>query len=204
MAIRQVEGCARQNVKVIESDKRKIMSSGTPPRTNAVRPGQFTIPLMTRIRECIKDDLLALEWFGMFTEHRQVIRSAFDAQMRGDNLMLIAEANRFPVGQIWIDVAKKRQDSIGLLWALRVFPAMQNLGIGTHLIAAAEELLRECELTFAELGVNKENTNACRLYERLGYKFVGQEYEQNSYTTPDGVLICIPADNWVRRKDLRR
>ena len=56
---------------------------------------------------------------------------AFQRQQRGEVLMLVAEANRFPIGQLWIDLVKKQEESIGIIWALRVMPAFQNLGVGS-------------------------------------------------------------------------
>jgi ribosomal protein S18 acetylase RimI-like enzyme len=165
---------------------------------------QFTIPLAVTVRICVRDDLPNLEWFGLFTAHREVILSAYERQERGENLMLVAEANRFPVGQVWIDLAKKSAESVGVLWAVRVIPCLQNLGIGTRLMGSAEWLLRGWGFAYAELGVEKDNLGARRLYERLGYSVVGTEYEEYCYTTPDGTSMHVPVDEWILRKDLGR
>ena len=41
------------------------------------------------------------EWFGLFTDHRKMILAAYDSQERGEALMLVAETQGFPVGQVW-------------------------------------------------------------------------------------------------------
>src|SRR3954471_16319232 len=64
----------------------------------------FTLPLHVDIRMCVKDDLADLEWFGLFTEHREIFLREFARQERNENIMLIAEANTLPIGQVWIDL----------------------------------------------------------------------------------------------------
>jgi len=163
---------------------------------------QFTVSVPVTIRVCRKDDLPALEWFGMFTDHREMILAAYASQERGEALMLVAETQGFPVGQVWIDLTLERVDATGVLWAVRVFPTLQNRGIGTRLMVAAEDVLRCRGCTAVELGVEKENLPAKRFYERQGYRVVADTQEEYSYTTPDGVLVCVPTEQWILRKAL--
>jgi len=163
---------------------------------------QFTVSVPVTIRLCRKDDLPALEWFGMFTDHRAMILAAYDSQERGEALMLVAETQGFPVGQVWIDLTLERIDATGVLWAVRVFPTLQNRGIGTQLMVAAEDVLRCRGCTAVELGVEKDNLQAKRFYERQGYRVVGDTQEEYSYTTPDGVLVRVPTEQWMLRKVL--
>jgi ribosomal protein S18 acetylase RimI-like enzyme len=163
---------------------------------------QFTVSVPVTIRLCRKDDLPALEWFGMFTDHREMILAAYDSQERGEALMLVAETQGFPVGQVWIDLTLERVAATGVLWAVRVFPTLQNRGIGTRLMVAAEDVLRCRGCTTVELGVEKENLPAKRFYERQGYRVVADTQEEYNYTTPDGVLVCVPTDQWILRKAL--
>ncbi len=166
--------------------------------------GQFTIAVNVAIRPCALEDLPHLEWFGLFTPHREIIHSAFKRHERGENLMLVAEANHFPVGQVWIDLARKGAESIGVIWAMRVIPGLQNLGIGTHLLTAAEQVLRNRGYARAEVSVEKNNTGARRLYERQGYHMVNEAGEEYSYTTPDGVPTRVTLEKFVMHKELRR
>lgn len=171
-----------------------------------VRDGELFQPwqvqIQARIRPCVRADLPKLEWFGMFTPHQGLIQEAFERQEKGENLMLVAEVNDFPAGQIWIDQARKRAEAAGVLWAMRVFPAMQKLGIGSRLLQAAEGVLAASEYAWAELSVAKENPSAKAWYERRDYRVTDEEVNQYSFTTPDGFEARIAEDAWVMRKPL--
>jgi ribosomal protein S18 acetylase RimI-like enzyme len=163
----------------------------------------FSLHLHVDIRVCVKDDLADLEWFGLFTEHREIFLRVFESQAKGENLMLVAEANTLPIGQIWIDLIKRKEESAGFIWALRVIPWLRNMGVGGRLMTAAEERCLAHGFAYAELGVEKENHEAKRFYERLGYRMVGSMLDEYSYTSPQGQLIQVPMDVWVLRKKLR-
>ena len=165
---------------------------------------EFGIKLDVRVRLCVEDDLPQLEWFGLFTEHREIIESAFARQARGDNLMLLAELNRFPIGQVWIDLAKRRYRECALLWAMRVLPPLQGQGIGSRLLRSAERVIRARGFPAVEVGAERSNPAARRFYERQGYRVIGAEQETYSYTSPWGVPITVRLDEWVLRKTLAR
>lgn len=162
---------------------------------------RFPVTLEATIRLCRIDDLDQLEWFGLFTPHRQLIRDAYKAQQHGDGLMLICELNGFPVGQIWIRLAPQPPGS-GLLWALRVLEPLRGLGLGTRLIAAGETALLRHGCRRAEIGVEKDNPRARHLYERLGYKIDREEKEGQTYVTADGRSETRPIDQWILTKPL--
>ncbi|MGE5592855.1 MAG: GNAT family N-acetyltransferase [Betaproteobacteria bacterium] len=54
-----------------------------------------------------------------------------------------------------------------------VMPAWRNQGIGTMLLAAAQETAKAAGLTKCSLDVELGNTEARKLYERLGYRGAG-------------------------------
>lgn len=163
---------------------------------------RFQITLSAEIRRCAESDLPLLEWFGMFTSHREIIRATFDRQRRGEGLMLVADVNGFPGGQIWIDLTKKKDRATGVIWALRVFPIFQGHRLGTRLVRAAESALRRRDYAAAELGVETDSDTG-GFYERLGYRPVGTLVEECRYTTPAGERVRIDVDQIVYRKSLR-
>jgi len=163
---------------------------------------QFAINLPIIIRTCRENDLSDLEWFGLLTEYRQTIRNAFQRYQKGEIIMLIAEADHFPIGQLWIDLTKRREQSIGFLWSLRVFIPFQNLGIGTRLIASAEQQLKAQRFRISELSVEKDNSRAQRLYQRLGYQIVRDNLEVWEYTPPNGTPVQVRSDVWILHKFL--
>jgi ribosomal protein S18 acetylase RimI-like enzyme len=69
-------------------------------------------------------------------------------------------------------------------------------GIGTALIAAAEEYAREWRRPHIGLGVAPDNVGARRLYERLGYQLWSQEQVLDEWTEKDadGNVTAIHRD----------
>lgn len=161
----------------------------------------FSLALTVTIRHARREDLRPLEWFGLITPYRELMERSFARAERGEVAYLVAEVNGFPVGQAQVDLTKYQ--GVGLIWALRVIPTMQGLGIGTKLIEAAEGLLRERGFHTAEIGVEIDNTAAKRLYERLGYVTVREVNESWDYTTPDGEHFIVNEHGWDMHKPLR-
>jgi ribosomal protein S18 acetylase RimI-like enzyme len=160
------------------------------------------MPLLAAIvvRACEPEDLPLLEWYGLFRDHRELFADAFARHLAGENVMLVADLHGFPVGQAWIDLVKHRDERAGYIWAVRVFPFLRRLGIGTHLMHAAETVLGRHGYRCAEVGVEKDNHDARRLYERLGYMLVGDVREEYGLTTPDGIRANYVVDQWLLRK----
>lgn len=162
----------------------------------------FRVCLDVEIRPCTGSDLRSLEWFGLFTAHRALFEEQFRRHLRGENLMLVADANGFPAGQVWIDLEKHADERMALLWALRVFPVLRGAGIGTRLLAAAERLARHRGFRALEIGVEKDNPAARRLYEARGYRLCGEVAEPWGYVTPDGDEVRHVSDQWMLRKGI--
>jgi len=149
---------------------------------------ELNFSLNIKLRFCVEQDLEKLEWFGMFYEHREIFRDQFQRHLKNENLMLIAEFNEFPVGQVWIDVKTFSEESTALIWALRVHPIMQNLGLGTFLIKKAESIINAAGYNYSQIEVEKNNVRAKLLYERLGYNVIKEVNETSSYSSPDGQI----------------
>lgn len=163
---------------------------------------RLTLSLEVTLRRCVAEDISLLEWEGMFTAHRELIAEAWRRHLAGENVMLVAEAQRFPIGQIWVDLTRKGAQSIGLLWALRVLPGFQGLGLGSRLLAAAEQVILSHGLRIAEIGAEQHNPAARRLYERCGYRVFAEELNAYEYTTPEGQLVRMAAPQWILHKTL--
>jgi RimJ/RimL family protein N-acetyltransferase len=50
--------------------------------------------------------------------------------------------------------------------------------------------------------VEKDNPDARRLYERIGYSLVGEVQEEYGITTPEGIRASYTVDQWLLRKSL--
>jgi hypothetical protein len=49
-----------------------------------------------------REDLPKLEWYGKYTHFRRVFERTYEEQLRGRRLMLLADVNGFPIGQLFI------------------------------------------------------------------------------------------------------
>ena len=175
-----------------------------PRPTDETMETHFPLELELKIRHCARQDLSQLEWFGLYTEHRQLIEDAFRRQQAGEVIMLLADLDGFPVGQAWLDLTARSADSVGVIWALRVFPLLRNHGIGSRLMIAAERLLFEKGYRWSELTVDQQEPRARRLYERLGYRWLGSTEGLLSYTTPEKKSVALNLQLWILRKPLRQ
>lgn len=136
--------------------------------------GSFSVSLVMRVRPCTGADLSQLEWFGLFSPHRALIRDVFRRQGRGETLILVVDSQGVAVGQVWLDFVEKREQGAGVLWALRVMPGFQGAGLGTRLVHASEREMAARGLRVSDLEVEKDNTHALAFYLRLGYQVVGE------------------------------
>jgi GNAT superfamily N-acetyltransferase len=146
-------------------------------------------------------DALKLEWNGAFTAHRQIIAEAFESHARGDGLVLVGVVCGFPVAQLWVKLAG---GSVPRFWALRVMGGFQGLGLGTRLLRFGERSLVSRSHGVCEIGVERSNAAARRLYERLGYRTSYQQLETYCYGTPWGEVRSGVADQWILQKRLHR
>lgn len=80
--------------------------------------------------------------------------------------------------------------------ALAVFAKGRNQGIGSLLMAAAEDQARKYGFDEMSIQVYGQNTGAVRLYEKLGYGFVASEpvrlHPSPPYYTGDVLLLKKP------------
>ncbi|NJL95561.1 MAG: GNAT family N-acetyltransferase [Anaerolineae bacterium] len=150
-------------------------------------------------------DLPKLEWMGEYTHFRRVFQKTFREQQLGERLMLVAEFNDFPIGQIFVLLRDKNSwtRDRGYLYSLRVMRPFQGLGIGTALIRQAEGLLHAQNIRWALIAVAKENNVAKRLYEREGYIIYAEDEGHWSYENHEGEIIHVHEPCWMLEKRLR-
>ncbi len=130
-----------------------------------VRNASLTIELT--IRDLTLDDLADAGWSGS-PEHLASLAAQTAAV--GTRVLTITAAGR----PIAIGVAsQQRQPGVGWVSSLSVHEQWQSLGVGTILIGALEDVLREQGLATVGLSVELDNPDAARLYRRLGYAATG-------------------------------
>jgi ribosomal protein S18 acetylase RimI-like enzyme len=142
---------------------------------NAETLDRFDLSLDAVIRPCRRDDLSSLEWFGMFSFQRPVLRSTYEKHERGEVVMLVAVVNQVAAGLTWITLDRLDTDATAVFCAVRVHPLLQNRGIGSRLLRVCEERALRLGFRLAELSVEEGNIGAYRLYDRLGYRWVDSQ-----------------------------
>lgn len=159
------------------------------------------------IRPADLADLEGLEWFGQYAHYRRLFRETWHDQQRGLRLMLIADFNRFPVGQIFLQLQSSRptpdQTTRIYFYALRVLEPFQRMGIGTALLHAAEAFAGRQNYGWATIAAGKDNPAARQLYERHGYAVCGEEEGDWSYLDQHGRTRYVHEPCWVLEKSLR-
>lgn len=75
-----------------------------------------------------------------------------------------------------------------------VLPQYRGFGIGTKLLNFVSEYVFEHGCSFISLEVRKSNAEAVKIYEKLGYKTVGER--KNFYSDPpeDGIIMTLYKD----------
>lgn len=79
--------------------------------------------------------------------------------------------------------------NVGLVYLLYVLPEYWGCGVGTRLMSAAMDKMRDLRLTEAILWVLRDNTHARQFYEKLGWTFSGRTTSQ-SYGGVELEALC--------------
>ncbi|HEY3289617.1 MAG TPA: GNAT family N-acetyltransferase [Anaerolineae bacterium] len=124
-----------------------------------------------------------------------------EQQDRSEAYVAIAEYDGIAVGRVALDFKLKADRGAAFLMAAHVEPEYQSRGIGTALFNHLEQVARQHGFGAMMLHVGKENPNARRLYERLGYLVCGEEVNRWSHRDGDRIIEHTE-DCWLMRKDL--
>ncbi len=161
------------------------------------------------LRPLEERDLPALEWNGEYLHFRNLFRQAYEDMRLGTRLLLVVEHRPSGeiVGQIflqWNSSDPRFADGWrrGYLYSLRVKSAFQRRGLGTMLMDAAEERLRQRGMDTASIGVEKDNRDARSLYERQGYRIIAEDPGCWSYIDHLGRRQEVSEPAWLMEKKL--
>ena len=134
---------------------------------------------------------------GACLRHRLVVSDRLARQGRGECLYLVAWEGGAPTGQALLHWRRPQAlttipglDGLPYLEDVFVLPERRDRGIGTALLAAAQEAVATRGATGITLAVSVTNHGARRLYERLGYFDPGIPPHRQSAAEhgPDGVV----------------
>ncbi len=117
--------------------------------------------------------------------------------------ILVAELDGEVVGTVSTTHLRLQLPDSLRMFALDVGPAFRRQGVGRSLIEAIEDKARTVGLGKVNLEVALDNTEALRLYERMGYRRFGapivNRWEQLNY---DGSSEEVEEHSWIMVKDL--
>ncbi len=167
----------------------------------------LTISIPVQIRLAEMDDLPKLEWYGQYSHYRNIFRKAYREQLLGKRLMLLADSNNFPIGHVFIQFIDPDQDNVqdykrAYLYSFRVMEMFRGYGIGTQLMLEAENLMIDRDFRIALIAVSKENRNALRLYEQLGYTIFAEDTGNWSYIDHEGRTRSVHEPCWLLQKEI--
>jgi ribosomal protein S18 acetylase RimI-like enzyme len=161
------------------------------------------------IREVQKTDLSALEWDGEYIMFRRMYANLYQNTLNGSTLMWIAENPQTGiVGQAFVllksvDPQAADGKTRAYVFSFRVKSIWRNQGIGHYLMDFVEQDLWDRGFKFVTLNVAKENPDALRLYERLGYKIIGSRPGNWSFVDHEGNLQVVNEPSWRMMKRIR-
>lgn len=124
------------------------------------------------VRDAAPGDLAALERALPGDHARQLANAA-----AGRRDLLVAWCDGEPAGTVvvrWTGVPVHGVGAVAEIGSLAVVPARRGHGIGSLLVAAAEQRVRSRGGRAAAMHVAEENDGARRLYARLGYREAGR------------------------------
>jgi ribosomal protein S18 acetylase RimI-like enzyme len=153
-------------------------------------------------------DLPALEWEGEFTHFRRMYAEAYRRSQRGEAVLWVIEHAQLGIlGQLFVHLDSQRHELAdgvhrAYIYGFRVRPAFRDLGLGTRLLKVAELDLLRRGFSWTVLNVSRENLDARRLYERLGYRVVAGDPGRWSYQDDLGIRHDVIEPAWRMEKRL--
>lgn len=160
------------------------------------------------IRTMVEADLPGLEWEGEFRHFRRVYAEAYQRMQRGLSVLWVAEhPGHGLVGQVFIQLICDRPELAdgverAYLYSFRVRPEYRSFGLGTRIMEAVEEDLRERGFQYVTLNVARDNPRAQQLYIRRGYHVVAPEAGIWSYPDDKGAWHRVEEPAWRMEKSI--
>ena len=170
---------------------------------------QFSVNgTQVRIRPLVEEDLPALEWDGAFTHFRRLYAQHYRNMIKGNTLVWVSETEeRELVGQLFLLLYSQQKEVAdgfrrAYIFSFRIKPAYRNQGLGSFMLALAENDLMLRGFTQVRLNVARQNRAARQLYERLGYRVIGSDPGVWHYQDPQGEWQSVREPAWKMLKEL--
>lgn len=163
-----------------------------------------------KIRHVTKTDLNELEWGGEYAHFRRIFADAYQAARRGAAVLWMAETpQQGIIGQVFISLISSRQDladgrNRAYLYGFRILPAYRNLGVGKQMLKVVEMDLNKRGFRILTLNVGRDNINAIRFYQRMGFQIVHGDPGRWSYIDHRGRSRFVDEPAWRMEKSLSK
>ena len=128
------------------------------------------------IRPATLDDLDQLEQLEQvcFTTDRLSRRQLRYLLTKGKASLLVETPGSGPELLGYVAVLFSKATSMARLYSIAVHPDLQGKGVGRRLLEAAEEAAWEHQRAYMRAEVRKDNTASLALFDRLGYRRIGE------------------------------
>lgn len=146
------------------------------------------------------EDLDSIGWSGNPAHPRHVKEALLRVQEGEVEYLAVRNTDGSPISIGGIDY--KAHENAGTLWQLSTMESLRGLGLGTKLITALEDRIKQRGIHKAMLGVENTNDKARALYKRLGYTECGQDTDSWEIEDKDGNKHTHYADIILMKKDL--
>jgi len=179
-------------------------SSAFVTKTMSIQPS-----IQIRIRTATAKDLPSLEWEGEYTHFRRLFQQAYQqSQLRQGDMYLAEIPGVGIVGQAFVQYNSNRYDLAdghqrAYVYSVRVKSAYRDQGIGTRLLQTIENDLKARGFHYVTLNVAQDNPDARRLYERLGYRVIGDDPGEWQYIDHTDKVRHVKEPAWRMEKRIR-
>jgi ribosomal protein S18 acetylase RimI-like enzyme len=168
---------------------------------------QFALNCNIIIRQMQQEDLPKIEWHGQFTHFRTMFMKSYAEQIQGRRHLLVAVMNNYPIGRLFIlkrdQTGNRPQERRrGYLYSFQVLEPFQGMGIGSQLLAEAQDYLRRQQYGLATISVARVNHRALRLYQRHGFRIFAEDAGEWTYTDHRGTLRKVSEPCYLLEKQL--
>jgi GNAT superfamily N-acetyltransferase len=149
------------------------------------------------------EDLSKFDGLGN-ASHIEHVRKALKRTGPGGDLdyLVVRASNGQPIAKGAVDYNSNK--GAGTLIQLTTIHELRGLGLGSYIIEKLEDKIRQRGIYTAILGVEVDNQDAKRLYERLGYEEFGSTQESWEETDEYGIPYNYTAHEILMMKGLLR
>jgi ribosomal protein S18 acetylase RimI-like enzyme len=159
-----------------------------------------SVELCSTVRDIGEADLEGLAWSGPPLHMASIAEQVREVGAGGKDFLAVFLPTGHSVGKV--EVSYDTQPDTGEVGSMSVRDVWQSLGVGTFLIGAAEQRIRERGLQGAALDVEENNPRARALHERLGYVAYDRRSDAWDQQAPDGTIYRYETICTLMRKDL--